>query len=387
MRIAIFTEVFVPKIDGITNRLRNTIRCLKEQGHELLVFAPENAAAEYRGVRVVRVPGLTFPPYPELRISMPDPRIVKELWDFQPDVVHAVGPVCLGIWGMQAARALALPVVASYHTDIPAYASDFGYDWARPLVWPLLAGVHSGAHVNLAPSAYTCQELRDHGLGIVGRWRGGVDTRRFTPRVRSDDARFRLSGGAPDEPIILYAGRVSWEKGLDRFESVLEAIPNARVAIVGDGPARADLERRLDPERTVFTGFLRGLELAEAFASSDLFFMPSTTETLGFVVLEAMSAGCAVVAARAGGIPDLVDHGETGVLYDPDAPEQAISALRELCERPSMRRFYSQQGRKAALAADWGKETEGLVDHYRRAIAMNSQRGLLGRLHRTLLTR
>lgn len=98
MRVALFSEVFLPKIDGITNRLRNTVECLRADGHEVLVFAPENAAPEHAGARVVRLPGLLFPPYPELRATLPDPRIAWELARFAPDVVHAVGSACLGVW-------------------------------------------------------------------------------------------------------------------------------------------------------------------------------------------------------------------------------------------------------------------------------------------------
>jgi glycosyltransferase involved in cell wall biosynthesis len=380
MRIAIFTEVFVPKIDGITNRLRQTLRLLRQQGHEALVFAPDTAVREYAGVRVVRVPGLPFPPYPGLRVSLPDPRIAWELARFAPSVVHAVGPVCLGAWGIAAARALALPVVASYHTDLPGYAPRYGLGFAQGAIWPLVRWIHNAAHVNLAPSRHTRDELLAHGVENVGLWRGGVDVEQFHPQRRCEAMRFRLTGGAPDEPVVLYAGRLSPEKNLELFEAVLDAIPEARAALVGDGPARPELERRLERRRTVFTGFLRGRELARAFASADVFLMPSRTETLGFVVLEAMSSGCPVVAARAGGIPDLVSHGENGFLFDPDRPEQAIDSIRALLESRAARRFYGQQARKAAEGCGWARETEKLVDSYSRAICINRQRGPLGRL-------
>jgi glycosyltransferase involved in cell wall biosynthesis len=113
--------------------------------------------------------------------------------------------------------------------------------------------------------------------------------------------------------------------------------------------------------------------------------MPSTTETLGFVVLEAMASGCPVVAARAGGIPDLVEHGQTGHLFEPDAPETAIEALRELLARPGLRRFYAEQGRKRAEACSWQRETRKLVLEYRKAVVLASQRGVLGRLARVLV--
>lgn len=171
MRIAIFTEVFLPKIDGITNRLRHTVECLTRDGHEVLVFAPESAVSEHAGARVITVVGLPFPLYPGLRVSFPDPRIARELLRFRPHVVHAVGPACLGVWGMAAARALDLPLVASYHTDLPRYASRYGLGLAEPLVWRLLRDVHNGATLNLCPSRFTREELISRGVRDVEAYR------------------------------------------------------------------------------------------------------------------------------------------------------------------------------------------------------------------------
>ena len=385
MRIAIFTEVFLPKIDGITNRLSHTLRCLREDGHDVLVFAPADAAPEHEGFRVIRVPGAPFPPYPGLRVTAPDPRILYELRRFRPDVVHAVGPACLGIWGSAAARALQLPLVSSYHTDLPRYLPGYGLGWLQPAIWPLLGAVHGAAHLNLTPSRFTRKELLDHGVEPVEIWRGGVDTQQFHPRKRCLDMRMRLSGGVPDGPVLLYAGRLSPEKRLDTLADVLDALPGAHLALVGDGPARAELERRFAGRRAHFLGFLRGEELARAFASADVFVMPSTTETLGFVVLEAMASGCPVVAALAGGIPDLIDHGENGHLYDPDDTGDATLAIAMLLARPSLHRFIGQQARKRAESSSWQSETRRLVLEYRKAIVIASQRGLLGRITGRLL--
>ena len=378
MRIAIFTEVFLPKIDGVTNRLRCTLDCLRSLGQEVVVFAPATAVSSYAGTRVFRVPGLPFSAYAGLRVSLPDPRIVWELRRFRPDVVHAVGPACLGIWGISAARALSIPIVASHHTDLARYASLYGLGWAEAAIWPILAWVHGRAQVNLAPSRHTRQEMREHGIENVGLWRGGVDTELFHPRKRSQAMRFRLSGGCPDSPILLYAGRLSPEKNLLALRPALDASPELKLALVGDGPARAELEEVFPKDRATFTGFLRGEELATAFASADVFAMPSTTETLGFVVLEAMSSGLPVVAANAGGIPDLVRDGENGILFDPERPQDAAKAVADLLDHDDMRRFYRQQARKSAEACDWTRETGELLDAYRRAIVINGQRGLLG---------
>ena len=384
MRIAILTEVFLPKIDGITNRLRHTIRCFREQGHEVLVMAPETPLRDYAGARVVSIPGLPFP-YPGLRLAIPEPRIPLELRRFQPDVVHAVGPAILGVWGMLAARALALPIVASYHTDLPAYAERHGLGFVKPVIWPLIRGAHNMADINLTPSRMTRDELREHGVESVGLWRGGVDAERFHPSRRSLEMRMRLTDGRPERPIVLYAGRLSPEKNLDVLRLVNEAAPNAQIAFVGDGPARAELEEGFASLPATFTGFLRGDELAAAYASADLFFMPSRTETLGFVVLEAMSSGVPVVAAEAGGIPDLVAHWENGILYDPETPYDGAKAAAELLMDDPRRAELARQGRKFAEQCSWDAETRGLIRSYQRAICNHTHTGMVGKIHRRLM--
>ena len=386
MRIAMFTEVFLPKVDGITNRLRHTVAELREAGHEVLVFAPQDAVEEHAGARVVRIVGPPFPPYPGLRIPLPDPRIAWELQRFAPDVVHAVSPACLGIWGSLAARALRIPLVASYHTDLPRYLPGYGLGWVEPAIWPLIRNVHNLAALNLTPSCFTRDELIEHGVeDRVDLWRGGVDTHLFKPERRSLEMRMRLSDGRPDGPILLYAGRLSPEKNLEVLADVLDAIPEARLALVGDGPARADLEQLFASRRATFLGFLHGEELATAFASADLFTMPSRTETLGFVVLEAMASGCPVLAARAGGIPDLVAHDETGFLFDPERPGACVEAARTLLDDASRRRFHAGLALKFARESNWAAETRRLVRSYRKGIVLARHPGIMQRMSRMLV--
>lgn len=369
MRIAIVTEVFVPKIDGITNRLRNTIECMVAQGHEVLVIAPAGSVAEFAGAKVLRVPGPPFPPYPGLRICLPDPRIPWRLRRFRPDVVHVVGPACLGIWALLAARLLRLPTVASYHTDLPRYLRGYGLGFLQRLIWPLIRWVHNLAHRNLCPSTYTKQELEAHGIPDVGLWRGGVDTGLFHPDKRTIEMRRRIASNPTGAgPVLLYAGRVAPEKGLDRLRPVLDRLPDCRLAIVGDGPARASLERHFAGYPVHFAGFLRGEELASAFASADLFVMPSLTETLGFVVLEAMSSGLPVVAANGGGIPDLVKSPDTGLLVDPRDADAFAGAIEEILASRPRQRATAARARAFAESCDWPSETAALVEQYRETI-------------------
>ena len=304
----------------------------------MLVFAPEPALAEHAGARVVSVPSLPFPPYPGLRAGLPDPRILLELARFRPQVLHAVGPVCLGVWGMAAARALRIPVVASYHTDLPAYLPEYGLGFAQRAAWPLLRRVHNAAVSNLCPSRHTQRELRAHGIQNVGLWRGGVDTELVPSREALARDALPPHGRAPRP-----AGRAlrrtplagEEPRGAGAGSRTRCPACGSRWWATGPRARSSSAASRAGPVQ--FLGFLRGEELAAAFASADLFVMPSTTETLGFVVLEAMSSGLPVVAARAGGIPDLVDDGENGLLYDPAEPAAAAKAVAELLAHPGRR--------------------------------------------------
>jgi glycosyltransferase involved in cell wall biosynthesis len=378
MRIALFTEVFPPKIDGITTRLTATLKELTRRGHEVTVFAPRNAG-DFDGVRVIRVPSLPFPPYPGLEAALPDPRVTIELARLRPDVVHAVGPVCLGAWGALAARTLGLPLVASFHTDLAKYLGGYRLAYLERALWGWLGSVHSLAHVNLCPSSETRRELAEHGIPYVGLWRGGVDSQRFHPGKRSFEVRHRLSGGRPDLPLLLSVGRLAPEKGIESLAWVMDELPEARLALVGDGPDRARLERVFAKLPVHFAGFLAGEDLAAAFASADVFVMPSTTETLGFVALEAMASGVPVVAADAGGLRDIVSHGENGFLYDPKARKGAVAPIRELLASRGLRLELARMGRKTAENASWEAETLRLVSAYDLAIE-RAQRTLLGKL-------
>jgi glycosyltransferase involved in cell wall biosynthesis len=387
MRIAILTEVFLPKIDGITNRLRHTIDGFVDQGHEVLIFGPLHAQGSYRGVKVVQLPGIPFPPYPDLQVTHADPRILTRLLRFRPDIVHAVGPASLGVLGLVAARALGIPVVASYHTDLPAYLPKHGLDFATPAIWPVIRAVHNLAHVNLCPSSVTKAQLEEHGIPNVGIWRGGVDTKRFRPEAATVAMRRRLAGTDRLEEVrslAIYVGRVSPEKNLERLFDLHDAIPGLHVAVVGDGPDRERLQQKASGRRIQFTGFLRGDDLAAAYASADFFYMPSTTETLGFVVLEAMSSGTPAVAASAGGSLYLVSAGENGLLFDPDVEGDDIRQVRELLANPSQHDHFARQARKFAEAGSWTQETQRLLRHYRRAIEIAERTDRLTRLRNLL---
>ena len=377
MRIAFFTETFLPKTDGIVTTLCQTIRQLGELGHEVLIFAPEGGIEKFEGFCVIGLKSSAFPLYPELRLALPRASIRKVLTEFRPDILHVADPALLGIaalyyGGGQYGGALHLPGVVSYHTDLPQYLHYYCLGFLERHVWKILRIRHRRAAINLCTATLMVEQLREHGIDHLALWPGGVDASLFSPERRSPQMRSRLTDGNPDSPLLLYVGRLSAEKNLEVLRSWLAGVPDARLAIVGDGPQRKHLQDHFNGLPVIFAGFLHKEELASAYASSDVFVMPSLTETLGLVVLEAMCSGLPVVAARAGGIPEMIEDGVSGFLVDDDGT--AIDRIAQLLESAEKRTAMGAAARAHASQRSWRSATEQLVEHYQRALAMQASR-------------
>lgn len=383
MRVAFFTETFLPKMDGIVTTLCQTIRQLRELGHEVLIFAPEGGMAEFEGFRVVGMKCRAFPLYPELRLALPRASMRRVLMEFKPDILHVADPALLGIAGLyygggQDGGALRVPVIISYHTDLPKYLRYYGLGFLETYVWKILRVRHRRATLNLCTSEIMVMELRQHSIEPVELWPGGVDTDLFRPCSRSEAMRQRLTQENPDSPLLLYVGRLSAEKNLESLRSLLKALPGARLALVGDGPQRSKLEKHFAGLPVVFAGFLYKEELASAYASSDIFVMPSRTETLGLVVLEAMASGLPVVAARAGGIPEMIQDGVTGYLVETES--ETIERVGALLASKDDREAMGQRARAEASSRSWKSATQQLVNQYEQAIGRQSLAGEDGKM-------
>jgi glycosyltransferase involved in cell wall biosynthesis len=369
VKIAFFTETFLPKVDGIVTRLTKTIQNLVQSGDEVTVFCPEGCPSGYMGAKVVGVPAMPLPLYPELKLGLPGPGVSDELDNFKPDLIHVVNPAVLGLGGIWLAKTNNIPLVASYHTHLPKYLEHYGMGMLEPLLWELLKAAHNQATLNLCTSTAMVQELSEKGIQNTALWQRGVDTDIFKPELRDDKMRQRLLGNFSDEgSLLIYVGRLSAEKQIERIKPVLEALPSTRLALVGDGPYRQQLEKIFQGTSTTFVGYLSGDELASAYASGDAFLFPSSTETLGLVLLEAMAAGCPVVGANKGGIPDIISDGENGCLYNPDGENDGALSLIEATQKLLGNEIERTEMRKAARSEaerwGWAGATKQLRSYY-----------------------
>ncbi len=367
LRIALITETFLPKIDGIVTRLCHTLRHLRRAGHQVLVVAPRGVE-EFEGTPVHGVPGFRFPLYPELKTAIPRPSLFRALQQFQPDVIHAVNPAVLGLSSFFASTRQRVPLVVSYHTHLPKYLHYYGLGRLEGAMWWAMRQGYNRADLLLATSHAMQCELEAHGIRRVQLWQRGVDTEMFHPQRRSAAMRERLTQGHPQDKLLLYIGRLSAEKEIEQCRAVLDALPGVRLALVGDGPHRQKLEQHFAGSNTCFAGFMKGDDLAAAYASADAFMLPSRTETLGLVLLEAMASGCPVVTPCAGGTRDIVQDGVTGHLYDPDHPEGAVEAVRRLLLDDAHHATFSQQARAEAERWGWAAATQQLTRYYQGLI-------------------
>ena len=368
MRIAIFAETFLPRVDGISMTLGHLLEHLREKGHQSLVFAPKGAPREYAGSQIIGLTGLPMPLYPGLKLVPPGTDVSPELTAFDPDLVHVVNPAFLGLVGIRQARLLDVPVVASYHTDLPGYAEHYGLSFLRDPLWMYFRWVHNKADLTLCPSEFTRVELIGHGFERVGIWGRGVDADRYSPHWRRHEWRERLTDGHPDAPLLLYVGRLAREKRLHWLRPVLRAVPQARLAIVGGGPEGGELQVLLKDTATVFTGHLEGDDLSCAYAAGDIFVFPSASETFGNVVLEAMASGLPAIVPSYGGPVDHVHDGENGFVFDTDSLGDLIALARWLVEDREYARELGAGALAYARTQTWEATLDGLLDHYQVTI-------------------
>jgi phosphatidylinositol alpha 1,6-mannosyltransferase len=363
VRVAIVAESFLPHVNGVSNSVVRILEHLRRTGHEALVIAPDTPPGQppadriHDGIRVHRTPSRMFPKVTTLPLGVPTPRMTRALRGFDPDIVHLASPALLGWGGVRAARRLGVPTVAVYQTDVPGFAESYGIGITARAAWAWFRHLHGLADRTLAPSTVTMESLVAHGFPRVYHWARGVDVIRYAPSARNETLRQLWS---PDgKPIVGFVGRLAPEKHVERLIGLANS-GTVQVVIVGDGVDRAKLQSAMPT--AVFTGALYGEQLAEAYASMDVFVHAGEHETFCQVVQEALASGLPVIAPDAGGPRDLVTPWRTGLLLGVNEFEAQLPVAVDhlLAERGR----YAVAARRSVLHRSWSAICDELLGHY-----------------------
>jgi len=367
VRVAIVAECFLPAQNGVTNSVCRVVEELERNHITAMVIAPGPGPTECGASRVERVPGTKLPFYRDLAVAKPGGRLGAALEEFGPDVVHLAAPAVLGMMAVREARRMRIPIVAVYQTDYAGFARRYRARGVGPIVWRFLRELHAHADLTLAPSTSAVWQLQHRGIERVALWGRGVDLDRFNPRHRNELLHRRL---APQgEVLVGYVGRLAREKRVELLAHAQQ--PGATLVVVGDGPDRRRLARKLSD--VVFLGWQSGSELSQAIATLDVFVHTGADETFCQGVQEALAAGVPVVAPARGGPLDLVRHRDNGYLYPPEDTHQLRGAVSWLVERAPLRQRMSVSARRSVAGRGWDVLGDQLIAHYQHVLGRRAR--------------
>ncbi|NVJ96903.1 MAG: glycosyltransferase family 1 protein [Alphaproteobacteria bacterium] len=371
-RVALFSGNYNYVMDGPVRALNNLVGFLEEQGIEVLVFAPtaDEPAFEHKGT-LISVPSFALPGRSEYRVAAGLPRSIKKiLRDFDPQLIHLAAPDLLGCGALKWAQKNRVPAVSSFHTRFDTYPRYYHLGWLEPVVTAFMRRFYNKCEQVYVPSDCMRNILNAQNMAHDIRiWTRGVDARLFSPGKR--DMAWRKSLGIQEnDMVITFVGRLVLEKGLDVFADTLNELRKRGVPfkalVVGEGPERDYFAKRLKDGH--FCGYLQGEDLARAYASSDIFFNTSITETFGNVTLEAMCSGVPAVCADASGSRSLVTSGETGYLVEPGNAHAFADKLETLISDPTLRTAMAKASMQASAKYSWNAVLTNLLEQYEEAL-------------------
>lgn len=367
LRVAYFSGTMRRGQDGVTRVLYRTIDALRDHGMSSIFFSPvvpdpEEAPAEMRAV-----PSIAFPWYPDYRIALPGYRAFEaDLQRFSPDLLHIHSPCPLGCAAVHWGKRNGVPVVATYHTHFASYAKYYKIKALEVFGWNYLRSLYHSCQRLYVPSVPILHELSTRRLDHLAFMPHGVDAQSFNPRHRSRCWRNSFATGG--KTVLLYAGRLVWEKDLRTLMQVYSLLKERRsdwtLVLAGDGPIRSELEAAMPHAQ--FLGSLSGAELSAAYASSDILVFPSTTETFGNVVVEAMASGLPPICAAEGGAAGSIQHGVNGFITNPRDASDIARHITLLLDDPPRLRTMGKAARSYARTQTW----EGIFERLFRDYAL-----------------
>ncbi|MFB0972659.1 MAG: glycosyltransferase family 1 protein [Tissierellia bacterium] len=369
MKIALVTETFLPSTDGVVTRLTNAVDYMVKNDHEVIIICPdiEGIEEEYNGAKIYPMPAFTFFFYTQRAWSLPSLKIKEIFEEFKPDIVHAVNPISLAASGVHYAKKLGIPLICSFHTNTPKYLDHYNFSFLKPHIWNFLKDLHNSAKINLVTSEAMHNLLEANGIEGLRVLPIGVDTVNRNEKFYCEKMRAKLTDGEVDKILLIFVGRLAPEKEIESLKELMDSRDDIRLAIIGDGPSRVELEDLFKDTNTVFTGFLKGEELSKAYASGDAFIFPSVSETLGLVITESMASGTPVIAAYSEPTIEQIKDRENGLIYQ----RNSLSSLNACIDSLKDLDLYDkikQNGRKYAENFSWENASRAMVEAYEETI-------------------
>jgi 1,2-diacylglycerol 3-alpha-glucosyltransferase len=395
-RIGIFSDTWLPNINGVVFSILNQIKTLQDE-HELFLFVPkthENKMEEIpKNVTVFEFPGLTFPSYPGYMMSYPNPKLGRIAKKYRFDILHSHSPFLQGWYCMTIRKIQKIPMVATFHTHLAEYAGHILKGFAEETVKHILYGVTWGAIKNqynkydmvFTPSKMMCRELEQHGVSPVLEMPNPISPV-FLENLQNLDSmkqKFRRRFGIPESAtLLIYVGRIAFEK---RLEVLLEAYKelqkknsNLFLAIVGDGPQLGMYKRKaekLNLKNYVFTGYVMHNILPIVYQTGHVFISPSDTETQGLTFIEAMSQGCPVIAVKARGVVDYIKDKENGLFAENLDPKEFEELIAYAINSPNELDRIKRNAIKTAAQYNYINFKKRLLKGYKKAIDRWRERG------------
>ena len=364
MRIAVVTETWPPEVNGVAVTLAKLVQSLSHRNHDVQLIRPRQAKLDEgisdSNLEEVLMRGMPIPRYPELKLGLPSKKTLIKAWTLRrPDVVHIATEGPLGWSALQAAKVLKLPVTSDFRTNFQSYSKHYGIGWLRKPIVAYLRKFHNATACTMVPTRELKKTLGENGfinLKVVSR---GVDTHLFNLSKR--DQKLRATWGANEQTkVLISVGRMAPEKNLEQVLKVFDSLrfmgTQVKLVMVGDGPLKEQFKQRY-PE-IIFPGMLSQTDLANYYASSDLFVFPSLTETFGNVTLEALASGIPVLAFDCAAARDWVQTDVNGWLIPENKPDEFALKAVEIFKSETLLEAVTFSTRKQIVHLDWDQIAE-----------------------------
>jgi glycosyltransferase involved in cell wall biosynthesis len=376
MKIALYAGTYVKDKDGAVRSIYQLVSSLRKSGHSVAIWSPDISSQEDPSLEVHRVPSVPIPLYPDYRLGFYNRSTERQLDRFAPDIIHISTPDIVGKRFLQYARKKGIPTGSAFHTDFPSYLSYYRLGFAEKAAWDYLVNFYNSCDVVLAPNEIVREKLSDKGIRNIELWSRGIDRDLFDPARRSEQ--LRRSWGAEGKTVFVYAGRFVLYKDIEVVTALYQRFMDdgygdrMKFVMIGSGPEEEMMRNRM-PD-AVFTGYLTGDALPQAYASGDVFLFPSTTEAFCNVVLEALASGLPPVVSDIGGCMELVKRSRAGfVARAGNIDEFYTFCLRFMQDRECFTTMRAL-GLEFAEGKLWSTINGALIDRYQQMSAAASRR-------------